>query len=114
MINSVEYVENQQMPSVQEYINSIPSLLAGDATLPKPIGADTKVLLAFLCDPISAVKTSPLWVASLAHFWGVEDEHFLCVAGICGRFQGSGAKDTSSVLLLCNRAAQSMHVVYGL
>nr|QOL01096.1 putative extracellular protein CSOL_025 [Pseudococcomyxa simplex] len=45
VINSVEYVENQQMPSVQEYISSIPSLLAGDATLPKPIGADTKVFV---------------------------------------------------------------------
>ena len=43
VINSVEFVENQQMPSFQEYVSSIPSLLAGDARLPKPIGADTKV-----------------------------------------------------------------------
>ncbi len=43
MINNVEFVENQQMPSFGEYINSIPSLLSGNARLPKPIGADTKV-----------------------------------------------------------------------
>lgn len=43
VINSVELVENQQMPSFGDYIRSIPSLFAGDATLPKPIGADTKV-----------------------------------------------------------------------
>lgn len=43
VINNVEFVENQQMPSFGEYINSIPSLLSGNARLPKPIGADTKV-----------------------------------------------------------------------
>ncbi len=43
MINSVELVENQQMPTFGDYFRSIPSLFAGDATLPKPIGADTKV-----------------------------------------------------------------------
>ncbi|CAL8466758.1 g6294 [Coccomyxa elongata] len=45
VINSVELVENQQMPTFGDYIRSIPSLFAGDATLPKPIGADTKVFV---------------------------------------------------------------------
>lgn len=42
-VNNVVFVENQQKPSLQDYLTSIPSLAAGNTQLPKPIGADTKV-----------------------------------------------------------------------
>ena len=64
-INSVELVENQQMPTFTDYIRSIPSLFAGDATLPKPIGADTKVPdLSINAWSICTITTLPrLWSA---------------------------------------------------
>ena len=40
-------VENQEMPTLQQYLGSVPTLVMNGTTrLPKPIGADTKVLLS--------------------------------------------------------------------
>ena len=44
VINEVTYVENQDKPSAMQYVESIPGLLTnGSTSLPKPVGADTKV-----------------------------------------------------------------------
>lgn len=44
LINEVTYVENQDKPSLLQYVQSIPGvLLNGTTSLPKPVGADTKV-----------------------------------------------------------------------
>ena len=46
-IKTVSLVENQEMPTVKQYLGSIPTLVMNGTTrLPKPIGADTKVLLS--------------------------------------------------------------------
>lgn len=43
-LNTVGLVENQEVPTVMQYLNSIPTLLMNGTTrLPKPVGADTKV-----------------------------------------------------------------------
>ena len=43
-IQRVALIENQEQPSVLEYVRSIPTFLSnGTTNLPKPIGADTKV-----------------------------------------------------------------------
>ena len=43
-ISTVGLVENQMMPTLKQYVNSIPTLLKNGTTrLPKPVGADTKV-----------------------------------------------------------------------
>jgi len=43
----VSLVENQEMPTLKQYVTSIPTLMMNGTTrLPKPIGADTKVLLS--------------------------------------------------------------------
>ncbi len=45
VIHQVGLVENQEFPSVMDYVRSIPTFLSNGTTdLPKPIGADTKVL----------------------------------------------------------------------
>jgi hypothetical protein len=45
VINEVTYVENAWKPSLLEYAQSIPLLLTnGSTSLPKPVGADTKVV----------------------------------------------------------------------
>lgn len=50
VINTVSLVEDEMMPTVKQYLNSIPTLLRNGTTrLPKPIGADTKVRLAKSC-----------------------------------------------------------------
>ena len=44
-IKTVSLVENQEMPTLKQYLGSIPTLVMNGTTrLPKPIGADTKVL----------------------------------------------------------------------
>lgn len=56
LINEVTYVENQNKPSVLQYVQSIPTLLLnGTTSLPKPVGADTKVRPCNL----ESCKTSP-------------------------------------------------------
>ena len=46
-IKKVALVENQEMPTLKQYLGSIPTLVMNGTTrLPKPIGADTKVLLS--------------------------------------------------------------------
>ena len=43
-ISTVGLVENQMMPTLKQYVDSIPTLLKNGTTrLPKPVGADTKV-----------------------------------------------------------------------
>lgn len=43
-IQRVALIENQEHPSVLDYVRSIPTFLSnGTTNLPKPIGADTKV-----------------------------------------------------------------------
>ncbi len=43
-------VEDEVMPTVKQYLNSIPTLIRNGTTrLPKPIGADTKVQFAKPC-----------------------------------------------------------------
>lgn len=63
VINTVSLVEDEMMPTVKQYLNSIPTLLRNGTTrLPKPIGADTKVRLAKscpLCIPHAFCEAAP-------------------------------------------------------
>jgi hypothetical protein len=62
-IDSVTYVENQQMPTLGQYLASLPAFLTGGNTrLPKPVGADTKVpsyLDASMSTGVEIHMTSP-------------------------------------------------------
>lgn len=55
-INRVGLLENLLTPTVGQYIKSIPTLLTdGTTRLPKPIGADTKVM--FIAMRASLLRT---------------------------------------------------------
>ena len=144
-IKRVALVENQEMPTLKQYLGSIPTLVMNGTTrLPKPIGADTKVLLSTahrLFVPLAdrcvqrphCMRFCALAYPDLQTCLGASRGLVLCEgrlgmvvcecltsgtsscgAGVCGQLSGACPAHPGGLLFLWDGAAEPLHVVHRL